>query len=70
MKIFLFHSTVRTATLHAFHDAQGMRALEMLGDGELKPFRVKISTTEMYLICCCRFGYVKQDFETRYGRGF
>jgi hypothetical protein len=41
----------------------------MLGDGELKPFKLKISTSEMHLLCCCRVGHGQEYFEARYGRG-
>jgi len=68
MKIFLFQSTVRTATLHAFQDAQAYVLLEMLGDGEVKSFKLKISTSEIHLLCCCRVGHGQEYFEVRYGR--
>jgi hypothetical protein len=43
----------------------------MLGDGEVEAFKLKISTSEMYLLCCCcRVGHGQEYFEARYGRDF
>jgi len=40
----------------------------MLGDAEVESFKLKISTSEMHLLCCCRVGHGQEYFEARYGR--